>query len=279
MSKLVMLNVYSGRPNPVWEVDDGFAQEVLSEANTSERQDGDARLGYRGFVILDGPSSTKEFDAILNEDQSDYAVAARIASDTGVEQRLLETGREANAIDSELFDYVSGAIGDEALFEEKGAEMESITCPPCGGGAAPSYDPGYWNNDPARLRNNNCYNYANNRATNTFAQPGRASGSMAGAMTCSQVQPAAQRDGLTAVSTFAQSRPGVWYVALVVWPLRDYHWYRQDNNGCWSHKPGQTQARNTDNGGNRISDPRTCNRGPYTEFCSYMLTRPGINIR
>ena len=40
----------------------------------------------------------------------------------------------------------------------------------------PSYNPGFWNNNSGRKRNNNCYNYTNNKATNTFAQPGRAAG-------------------------------------------------------------------------------------------------------
>ena len=33
-----------------------------------------------------------------------------------------------------------------------------------------------WNDIPAAQLNNNCYNYANNKATYTFAQPGRGSG-------------------------------------------------------------------------------------------------------
>ena len=69
-----------------------------------------------------------------------------------------------------------------------------------------------------------------------------------------------------------------WYVALVIWPNVDYHWYRQDNVGCWSHKPGKTAARNTDNSGNRITDPRTCNRGGYTQFCGYMNTGSWVVI-
>ena len=29
---------------------------------------------------------------------------------------------------------------------------------------------------------------------------------------------------------------------LVIWPNRDYHWYRQDADGTWSHKPGSTKV-------------------------------------
>jgi len=65
----------------------------------------------------------------------------------------------------------------------------------------------------------------------------------------------------------------------VIWPGVDYHWYRQDKVGCWSHKPGSTPARNTDNSGHAIADPRTCNRGSYTNFCTYMITTRHVRIR
>jgi hypothetical protein len=100
-------------------------------------------------------------------------------------------------------------------------------------------------------------------------------------MACPNVQTAAQADGLVPVANFTNPLTAGhgWYVALVIWPNVDYHWYRQDKNGCWSHKPGSTAARNTDYSGHTISDPRTCNRGPYTNFCTYMVTKRGLVIR
>jgi len=58
-------------------------------------------------------------------------------------------------------------------------------------------------------------------------------------------------------------------VALVVFPGYDYHWYRLDSDGMWSHKPGRTPARNTDNSLQPIANPELADRGPYTEFCGY----------
>jgi hypothetical protein len=60
----------------------------------------------------------------------------------------------------------------------------------------------------------------------------------------------------------------------VIWPSADYHWYRLDNNAMWSHKPGQTAARNTDNSGNQIHDPRECDRGPYITWCNFYHSIP-----
>jgi hypothetical protein len=58
-------------------------------------------------------------------------------------------------------------------------------------------------------------------------------------------------------------------IALVIDPGTDYHWYRKDKNGKWTHKPGGTAATNLDNSGNPITDPETANRGGYTDFCGY----------
>lgn len=134
-----------------------------------------------------------------------------------------------------------------------------------------SYQPTYWNDGGTRQRYNNCYNYANGRATNTFAQPGRASGGgQAGSMSCAAVRAAAERDGLEPLADSAINATSYKnVVALVVAPGYDYHWYRRDGNGKWTHKPGQTAATNRDNSGNEIADPRNANRGPYSDFCGF----------
>jgi len=40
----------------------------------------------------------------------------------------------------------------------------------------------------------------------------------------------------------------------------DYHWYRKDSNGKWSHKRGLSTITNVDASGKAISDPKTANR-------------------
>jgi hypothetical protein len=135
----------------------------------------------------------------------------------------------------------------------------------------PNFTPAYWNGN-SRQPSNNCYNYSNNQATNTFAQPGRAAGAQATTMSCPAVRAAAIADGLEPISYYPNwpldFKTGL---ALVVAPGYDYHWYRLDQNGYWTHKPGGTQATNRDNAGQLITDPRTANRGPYTQFCGFFL--------
>jgi hypothetical protein len=40
----------------------------------------------------------------------------------------------------------------------------------------------------------------------------------------------------------------------------DYHWYRQDSDGMWSHKPGEDAVCRIDADGKAITNPQTCAR-------------------
>ena len=135
----------------------------------------------------------------------------------------------------------------------------------------PVYEPEKWNDGGTIQYSNNCYNYACNIQTNTYAQPGEAHGVnllWPDQMQCDPVTNAAEADGL---KKLVNQSCGICChkVALAVWPNMDYHWYRQDKNGKWSHKPGGTEATNLDNSGNPIDDPATADRGNYVDFCGY----------
>jgi hypothetical protein len=141
----------------------------------------------------------------------------------------------------------------------------------------PTYEPDRWNDpyqpgyDYGHQADNNCYNYACDRATDTFAQPGYAgTGVLNWVMQCPEVSAGAQADGLHSRPDGTPASERCCHtVALVVAPGIDYHWYRLDDNGMWSHKPGQTAARNVDNSNQPIANPETADRGPYTQFCGY----------
>ncbi len=142
--------------------------------------------------------------------------------------------------------------------------------------SVPPYSPAYWNDGGVVQHNNNCYNYANNKRTDTFAQPGLAAGAMYTQLACKSTYDAAVADGLTPMPASGicpkSSSSEKCKIALVVAPGWDYHWYRLDSGGMWSHKPGGTRATNVDNSGNPISNPETANRGYYTDFCGYLCT-------
>jgi len=289
MSVTVTLNIYSGRPNLSWQLPADRADALLDQIGslregTTNKPLGSLRgLGYRGFLVershsaAEGALSFYVHEGIVDRGQNEVNY---VDSNQTVERFLLESGRQL--IDDELYAYVLQEMAIRPNLDAllRGLEIAAAGCPPCKAADAPAYNPGKWN-VPTVQPHNNCYNYANDQITNTFAQPGRAHGKPISTLSCGGVQPSAVADGLAAVGGFgAPLGAGQgWYVALVIWPGRDYHWYRQDNVGCWSHKPGQTAARNVDNAGAAISDPRTCNRGPYSDFCSYMRTTRSVVIR
>jgi hypothetical protein len=99
---------------------------------------------------------------------------------------------------------------------------------------------------------------------------------MSSQLSCSAVRQAALADGLSALPASGKCGWRQDKVALVVDPGTDYHWYRQDRNGMWTHKPGGTQATSLDNSGNPIGNPETADRCGgglcYTDFCGYLCS-------
>ncbi len=75
----------------------------------------------------------------------------------------------------------------------------------------------------------------------------------------------------------ARCRRGASKIGLVVHPGEDYHYYRQDKDGWWSHKDGANPVKRFDAEGKPIWDPKTAARDyrprgsflNYTDFCGY----------
>lgn len=146
-------------------------------------------------------------------------------------------------------------------------------------------EPDRWNAPQDRRNCNNCYNYATNTPDGSFAQPGwGAGGSMESPYTCGGVTSAAESDGLQFAGRTmeeAQDRcdASCCLVALFVSEdNKDFHWYREDADGTWSHKPGWTPATQLDDSDppQPITDPLTANRNGghpslnYTQFCGFL---------
>lgn len=153
------------------------------------------------------------------------------------------------------------------------------------------YKPGDWNGPDQNQPDNNCYNYACNDKTNTFAQPGRASKQTLPCpgdadFTCKTWAANAVKDGLVEQDCSKACEGKTHKVALVVdttgepgWKGGtvggvcqeqtpdlvgpDYHWYQQNDDAgkiSWSHKPGQTEAINKDSSNKEITDPAKADR-------------------
>lgn len=285
----ITIDIFSGRPNPVVELAGKEAKDVLERLKPTTPLSGDEAekaatpiLGYRGLVVEQTGTAA---------DSKDLPSRFRVSSG-----RLTGKGLAHNAADADFEEFFFGTKGPVKKAKDtknlqpliktevsKAVEIKEqlvltafpfpivIACT-CG----PLYEPAWWNDGGQKQLHNNCYNYATNYRSDTFAQPGRAAGAMYSAFSCASVLPAAVKDALEDTPGANNKCPSEGHlVALVIAPGIDFHWYRKGRNGYWTHKPGSTQATNVDNSGHLITDPRTANRGMYTAFCTFMVVKHG----
>jgi hypothetical protein len=281
----ITIDIFSGRPNPVIELRGREAANVLERLRPVRRLErgepglpDTPTLGYRGLLIeqLEKPAGglPRAF-RYAHGDLFGPRLTHR-AADPDFEEHVLSAGllrrmkveRQLPSLARKEIDRFHDLRRRFKLKPFKWPRRRSCRC-------APLYEPAWWN-VPARQPFNNCYNYATNYRSDTFAQPGQAAGAMYGALTCAAVRPAAVADELIDSPKAKNRCPKEGHlVALVVWPGGDFHWYRKGRNGYWSHKPGGTAVTNLDNSAATIPDPRTADRGPYTDFCTFMVVMHG----
>lgn len=285
--------VFSGRKDPTWQIQANNPsykeiQRLLKEARSLKLnalpQNMPSRLGYKGFLVKDTGMRNQPEELIIGP------------KTVKLQQLLLET-----VPTNILPEGDRKAILDEINSGTVVADLQVTKR------LAPDYFPSDWNGRPVRLLNNNCYNYANNKPTDTFALPGLAHFLAGGGIeddynlpiTAAAVQAAAVNDGLQIVNVppppqgpFVKNRlPRLpkgsprHLVALVVDPDRpgyfgDFHWYRLDSDGKWSHKPGETRVTQYDNAGHYITDPRdpSVNMGRYRFVCFMSTNVDTVNI-
>ncbi len=106
--------------------------------------------------------------------------------------------------------------------------------------------------------------------------------------TCHDIRRRTMTDNMgVSDTTFGDVCPaGTSKIALAVDPAHDYHYYRQDADGLWSHKPGRDPVTNRDADGNLIVDPRTAKRDNrkkgtnlnYKRFCGFMCVPRGHTL-
>jgi hypothetical protein len=290
MALMVMVDVFSGRPNPVVVLEGREEQEVLARLRAGKgratvKSAPQSFLGYRGLRFEQTSGRRRAFPR-------DFRLWHGTLMGEGLHAPASDPGFEA------WFMSPSGPLGRLGLGPEfhRRLEIERGRSRPEGGDGddddrrerreghgkrgrcecAPLYEPAWWNDGGQRQWNNNCYNYSTNYRSDTFAQPGLAAGAMYATLSCTDVRAGAVADDLIATPKADNRCPKEGHlVALVVAPGWDFHWYRKGRTGYWSHKPGGTQATNRDNSANLITDPRTADRGPYTDFCTFMVVMHG----
>jgi hypothetical protein len=165
------------------------------------------------------------------------------------------------------------------------------------------YNPIAYNGNETIQTNHNCYAYAmgikedvaelckgkGDKCSVRFHQPGYDDYlpfSKVNTLMCPDLYLRIKKDVPGAYkTTFEQKcRPGTSKIALVIDDKHDYHFYRQDRGGMWSHKPGGSKVTNKDAKGALIYDPAEADRDysnnnkdglNYKYFCTYMCVPRG----
>ncbi|KAL4219740.1 hypothetical protein ACF0H5_020154 [Mactra antiquata] len=260
----VTLHVYSGREDPKWEIDHTSPHYArIAKAFKSVKSTPLCKhLGYRGFLVettlRSGRKRSWTFGCDKHRDIADMLLKSSPFS-----------------LDACAKAAVKGKVHPrhEQPTKSKPKTKRLVSNIPC----STLYEPDVWNQDPGIRLRNNCYNYATNRQTNTFAQPGRASGvDIHGHIYVNFVYDACLSDGLTALS--GPSPGDECLIVLVIWPGCDFHFYRRDQDLYWSHKPGSTPVINTDASGALIQNIETADHGLYTDFGGYLGVGSDIHI-
>jgi len=135
-------------------------------------------------------------------------------------------------------------------------------------GSELQYNPKKWNDKYNIKSTHNCYTYALGRLVpelDSKAQPGYASGYNHindEDYDCKTFFERLQKDVPTSyIEKFDKPcLKGFYKIFLALDPKNDYHWWRQNKDKYWSHKPGSTNVVDVDASGKKISNPLTANR-------------------
>ena len=217
-------------------------------------------------------------------------------------QKKIEVPKSASLVpQSELRCQCSSTCKNPVKRGETFCDKHVSFCPVKGHltGWEPKYNPDLYNNDKSIQHSHNCFAYSmdvkdlkriqscREKKDCHFHVPGKTKGhpEFTGQMgkTCGDVIGRTMADVPTAYLTDFQRacEPGFSQIGVVVDEKNDLHYYRQDSNGWWSHKPGGREVTNVDAVGASIYRPDLASRNypaespgdtglNYNSFCSYM---------
>lgn len=155
-------------------------------------------------------------------------------------------------------------------------------------GSEKHYEPKKWNEREYVRSNHNCYSYAFNHIRGKRegkAQPGYYANYppiQESEYNCDAIYKRIKRDNPSIYKVKFEDKCGKGFYkiffALSLGFNTDYHFYRQDSNGLWSHKPGRTNTTNLDASKKLIINPYKANRDyshlNYSTPCSFFCANP-----
>ena len=144
-----------------------------------------------------------------------------------------------------------------------------------------TYDPAAWE-DSGQLTCNNCWAYVRDEMDGDFINPGEGTEYQIwdkALITLDNMTNASLTNNRVKLPNFWNKlgfgKRGYYSGYLVTADGKDYHFYRQDNGGKWSHKPGEGAVMNVDGYGRIIRNPARANHD-YRNIYSYNYNDGGI---
>lgn len=166
---------------------------------------------------------------------------------------------------------------------------------------APRYNPKKWNKDARVQYSHNCYAYFLNKINKRNVrlckppnckdlkpQPGYYAGKgklNKKKINCRYISRRMLKDNPRLKKTKKKCPKGHYMGALAVDPKKEYHYYRKDINGRWSHKDGVSLATDRDASNKKIKDPKKANRRNkrlgfhYKKLCGYYCIPNNKNVK
>ena len=194
------LAIYSGVRDPFWKVHlpghrnfreiKEHLDIARAERNSYRHEHMPSIVGYKGLLLH--PPNVKDAELLVGHKTKRLQ---RLLLETMPKELIPETLYEniLTAIES-----TSGPLQTESVSHKLALEAP-ITRHKVDGKIqhyAPELNLDLWNSTPTVQSRNNCYNYANDKITNSFAQPGTGSGAPYKSLTREEILRASERDGL-----------------------------------------------------------------------------------
>ena len=201
------LAIYSGVPDPVWTVDHSHQNFSKIKAHLDRaRNEGKSYrhdhmpsiVGYKGLLVH--PPEAEDAELVVGHETKEL-------------QKLLVETMPKDLIPGTLQKKILKAIESTSvpLQTKSVPDKQALKAPTTrhkGDGKIQHYAPelnlDLWNSTPTVQSRNNCYNYANDKITNSLAQPGTGSGAPFDRLTAQEILAASERDGLVKLDVAPQ---------------------------------------------------------------------------
>lgn len=155
-------------------------------------------------------------------------------------------------------------------------------------GSELDYEPEKWNKSNIK-NSHNCYSYALGKRIKDIKnkpQPGYSSGHKHINNNQYECKFFYQRLKKDAPASYIENfdnkcLPGFYKIFLALDKQNDYHWYVQNTNKYWSHKPGHSEVTDVDASKKRIKNPALSNRNfgylNYNTSCFYACVNSDLS--